>query len=594
MFEATVRIQKGRYVHTYPIALEIDENRIWFCKSPYDMKDEIKALQDAKWHGFDENPRKIWSCKNSPGNVFRLKTLMGEDTYANWDQPLIPLTVADFNRPEYEEYGVELNGAQVDMIQRGLTHHYVLLAAEMGIGKSLASIEIMERSGKKNWWYTGPASALESVEREIEKWRMDSSINLRMMSYEGLVKTMRYDFENLVVPEGIILDEISLVKNPTNHRSIAAQSICDLIREKHGFEGYVIGLSGTVSAKAPTDMWSQCETVWPGFLREGSFAAFENRYANMVSMEDAEGVTFRKRDGWKEDEVLALPERYSGLMTSYRKADWLDLPPKVYRVERAQPSKKVMRVAQSLCNIAPNTITGLTWLRALSSGFQYSMKKDGETQCEVCEGSGKYSNPEPMVCPGCNGAKVVQGYTRETVQVACPKDDLLRRELDRCEPHGRIVIAAAFQGSVDRCISICTERGWALAVVDGRGWRCYDAMGGLIRKAKPMDFWETHRGKVAFIGNPESCSYGLTLTLAHTLVFYDNNFKAEKRLQMEDRIHRMSMDKVKGACIVDFVHLPIDELVINTLKDNKRLELMSLGAVGEMIGELEDDTPESA
>jgi hypothetical protein len=39
-----------------------------------------------------------------------------------------------------------------------------------------------------------------------------------------------------------------------------------------------------------------------------------------------------------------------------------------------------LRVAQAMVQAAPNTITGLTWLRELSDGFQYKEVKDGETR----------------------------------------------------------------------------------------------------------------------------------------------------------------------------------------------------------------------
>ena len=58
---------------------------------------------------------------------------------------------------------------------------------------------------------------------------------------------------------------------------------------------------------------------------------------------------------------------------------------------------------------------------------------------------------------------------------------------------------------------------------------------------------------------------------------------------MEDRIHRMTMDLVLGATIIDLVHLPIDQLVLDTLQSNKILEHLSLGVVGEILGADEEE-----
>lgn len=588
----TLKITKGKRRHSFPVKLKITESHILFDRIPFSrlLNAEIKSFAGYHWGGFDDPPVKKWSIKNCPRNVLQLRTLMGENVYEHFEQPLIDTPV--FDRPELQKYSIELNGAQIDMIRRGLTYHYQIWAAEQGLGKSLAAIEVMERSGKQDWWYVGPLSALASVELEFKKWGLLDNIRLTTMTYEGLVKKIRYDFDGLVAPQGIILDESDYLKESTAQRTGAAQCIADLVREQHGMEGYVIELSGTPAAKRPTDWWSQCEIAWPGYLREGNFRAFEHRYAFMEEVIDLDGVTFNKRTGWNEAEVEQLPKRYEGLATVYRKKDWIELPPKKYKTIRLEPSNKVLRVAKSLANIAPNTITALTWLRSLSSGFQYAVKESGTEDCPVCKGTGKYEFVvnEGDPCPGCLGEKVVPAYERDTKFVQTPKDEALRNILDDNESHGRLVVAASFQGSIDRILEICKQRGWAVACVDGRGWRSYDAMGMTMKQTKPLDLWSYHEGKVCFVGNPGSCRYGLTLTLAHTLVFYDNSFSAVHRLQMEDRIHRLSMDVTLGADIIDLIHLPVDQLVVDTLKDNKKLELLSMGVINESIG-IDEEAP---
>jgi len=591
-----LKIQEGRFVHRIDVGLKVTDDRIWFQQTPFSkvLNNCIKTFSGYKWHGFQDPPVKKWSIKNCPRNVFQLRFLWGENVYEWWDQPLDMLTLDDFIRPEYEEFGVELNGAQVDMVSRALTYKFQILAAEQGLGKSLTAIEIMERTGKKEWWFVGPKSALASVELEFKKWNLDPSIKIKTMSYEALTKIMRYDFDGLIAPDGIFFDESSSLKTPTAHRTIAAQAIADLIREQHGFEGYVLLLSGTPSAKNPSDLWAQCEITWPGFLKEGSERAFNLRYAVNEDVVDLDGVTHQRRVGWKEDEVAHLPNRYKGLMTVYRKKDWIKLPPKKYIQIDLEPSNKVLRVAKSLCNIAPNTITALTWTRALSSGFQYVNTYTGDEECAACNGTGALPHPygpEETTCSNCVGAGLTPKYERITRKVKTPKDTTLRELLDQNESHGRIVVAASFQGSIDRILGICKTMGWAVACVDGRGWRSYDNQGGSI-DTKPLDLWEEYNGKVAFVCNPGSARFGLTLTRAHTLVFYDNNFSAEHRLQMEDRIHRMSMSLTLGATIVDIVHLPIDQLVLDTLKSNKKLELISLGEVAEAMGLDDEDTDE--
>ena len=62
-------------------------------------------MAGASWHGFDENnPRKIWSVKDCPRNLFQLGYLMGEDVYTWFDRELI--------RHEYRQY--YKNGERTD------------------------------------------------------------------------------------------------------------------------------------------------------------------------------------------------------------------------------------------------------------------------------------------------------------------------------------------------------------------------------------------------------------------------------------------------------------------------------------------------
>ncbi len=591
MLQMNLKYRVGRYEYDAPCTLEVTEDRIVFIKSPFKFKDEIKKFRGYRWHGNDKpplKPRKVWSIENHPRNVFQLKDMSGENVYANWDQPLIEIN-------DWRSRGV-LNvpaaPQQVDMVRRALTYHYQLWGAEMGLGKCLAAIETAERSGCKDWWYVGPLSALESWELEKIEWGIDKSINFREMTYDELVKVARYDFETLEAPQGIIFDELDLCKTATTHRTIAAQAIADLIREQHGFDGYVLGLTGTSMAKRPLDIWAQAEIIWPGFLKEGSAQAFERRYAVMEKHEDLDGVAFMRRSGWNEEECAQIHERLTGLMTVYLKEDWLNLPAKQYKQIDLKPDNRVLRVAKTLAHVAPNTITALNWTRALSSGFQYVSVKKGDKECPVCKGTGEYNNPTPAICPACAGAKLIAEYDRETVKVKTPKDQAVRDILEEYGFRNRIVFAASFQGSIDRVQGICQELGWATCVVDGRGWRVFDEDGKIVKGTTVMKFWKTHKGKVAFVGNPGSCRYGLTLTLAHVLCFYDNDFSASARLQMEDRIHRMSMDLELGAIIIDLVHLPVDLLVIENLRQSRKLELLSLGVITDSFGDEEFSSSE--
>ena len=106
-----------------------------------------------------------------------------------------------------------------------------------------------------------------------------------------------------------------------------------------------------------------------------------------------------------------------------------------------------------------------------------------------------------------------------------------------------------------------------------------------FNKIKPLDYWADLEGRarVAFVAHPESGGMGLTLTEARMAVFYSNDFKPESRAQAEGRIHRPGVDENKGATIVDLFHLGTDRKVLNVLRDNRRLEQMTLGELRESL-----------
>ena len=46
-----------------------------------------------------------------------------------------------------------------------------------------------------------------------------------------------------------------------------------------------------------------------------------------------------------------------------------------------------------------------------------------------------------------------------------------------------------------------------------------------------------------FVGTPQTAGYGITLTAANTVIYYSNGYDLEKRMQSEDRAHRIGQKK---------------------------------------------------
>ena len=416
------------------------------------------------------------------------------------------------------------------------------------------------------------------------------------------------------------------------------------------------GVESTYDVEVPSEhcfaanglLAHNCEIAWPGFLKEGSRRAMEERLAFMVTQQFDAGA-FKKRIGWKDDErkcaqcgatceegphdldgvtdpadyhkfvpstneVAYLYDRLKGLAVIKHKKDCLSLPEKRYRKVVCKPTASVLRVAESLVRAAPNAVTGMTRLRELSDGFQYREQQEGTTKCTHCtdgtvaqwvdaeEAGQVYLNvsmlppevvgrlvKETVPCPLCHGERQVPKMVRFTREVPCPKDAALKMLLDENEEVGRIVVFAGFTGSVDRIVKLCLKEKWDVVRCDQGNFQVFAAKsdgpdGALATEEEPLDYWANmDHGKVAFVANPESGGMSLTLVEARMAVYWSNSWKPEYRVQSEDRIHRKGMDENLGCTIVDLIHLPSDGRVLDVIRANRKLELMTMGEILEGV-----------
>jgi len=635
-----VKFRVGRY--RIPVTLIYKNDRI-FVKFPFNRKliAEVKAMQGARWHGFDEpNPRKIWSISDSPRNQFQMAYLREENPYAAYESPLIPASPL---RDVYDH--------QTAMIQHGLSRHYCIFACEMGTGKTLAAIEIMEAVGvksDKDVWYVGPKSGVKAVGLELSKW--ESKAHPKMLTYMGLVKVMKNWQQGDAAPRVVIFDESSKLKTPTAQRSQAALHLADAVRTEHGNNGYVILMSGTPAPKTPADWWHQCEVACPGFLREGTQGKFKARLCLVEQRQSVSGGVYPHIITWLDDEkkcskcgqledhknhattvegtlndnyhkwvpsrneVEYLYKRMQGLVLVQFKKDCLDLPEKQYQIIHVKTRPDILRTAQLITKTSRRAIEALTLLRELSDGFQYIEEASGKKPCDYCHGLGKVTIPVPtddvntlkpqevlesgfenreVTCDNCGGDGETRTYTRSTSEVGSPKDEAFIDLLDEHEDVGRFIVWGGFRGTIDRLIAMAHKYGWATLRVDGRGYCGEGAKGEKLDADEllvAMDFshpkyralLEKHP-RLCFVGHPQAGGMALTLTASPTELFYSNCFNGEARMQAEDRFHRAGMDTNRAARIIDLIHLPSDKLVLDNLLKKKKLQSLSMGDLQDAL-----------
>jgi hypothetical protein len=561
------------------------------------VKDEVKAMTGSRWHP----DRKVWSADDCYRNRFQMAYLQGHNPYEWFDREV-----------EHVEYERPLRSNQVILTDAVLTYRFQLWAAEMALGKTLAAIEAMERSGFNDWWWVSQTSALKAAAREFVKWNCRTLP--QTMTYNGLVTKIKTWVPGTPPPHGVVFDEAHNLKTAASQRSQAAQYLTNAMRAAYGNDCYIIGMTGSPAAKKPVDWWSQAEIICPGFLREGRPDAFHRRLGFFKHVKDPIGQEYWKPAGWRDNpekcdvcgcmesdgihiegardyhayrrstnEVSLLYDRLQGLVIRQFKKDYLDLPEKVERIVRCRPSPSILRAAQVIARGAPSGIVAATLLRELSDGFQYTDIPNGTTKCGHCNGTKEIeewttSGTNKVPCPTCDATGEVTDYKRETIQASCPKDTALGDLLDENEEIGRVVVYAGFKGSVDRAVKVCQQKGWLVIRVDGRGWLITDKDNNTIVGIDALDIWANmdEYPQVAFVGHPMSGGVGLNLCEAQMLIWYSADFNPTSFVQASDRTNRPGN---LATTIVYLYHLPSDERIINLLKENLRIERMTLGEV---------------
>ena len=79
------------------------------------------------------------------------------------------------------------------------------------------------------------------------------------------------------------------------------------------------------------------------------------------------------------------------------------------------------------------------------------------------------------------------------------------------------------------------------------------------------------------IGTPQTGGYGITLTQANTVIYYSNGYDLEKRLQSEDRAHRIGQKK--NVTYIDLIaEDTVDEKIVKALRDK-------INIASEVMGE---------
>ena len=331
------------------------------------------------------------------------------------------------------------------------------------------------------------------------------------------------------------IDESTTIKNPKAKRT---KNILSLrIAAK-----YRRIMTGSPVTKNPLDLYSQCEFLDPFLLNFSSYFAFRNRYAEMKTAYIS-GRSIQLVSKFRHLDELAE----SLLSFSYRvlKKDCLDLPEKVWTKRNITLTTEQSKVYQSMKEKAIAMLNGkkLTSVSTLTQLMRLQQITCGHFVSD-------------------------DGTTQEVKSNRLPELLNVLEEMD-----GKAIIWAHFQQDIKNIVKEITKIYGPGSVVDYYGLTEKDKRQGNITK-----FMNDPECRF-FVGTPATGGYGLTLTSANTVIYYSNGYDLEKRLQSEDRAHRIGQKK--SVTYVDIIcNETVDQKIVQALR--KKINIASQ-VMGEEI-----------
>lgn len=348
------------------------------------------------------------------------------------------------------------------------------------------------------------------------------AINVEALSHDS-GKNLAIDF--IMGHHGkvlIVVDESSTIKSPTSIRTKNILHLGRLVR-------YRRILTGTPLTQSPFDIWAQAEFLKPGIL--GKYFQFTHRYAIYQT------CYFGARSFQQVKEYCNLPElrqRLEPFCSFIRKDQVLDLPPKLFEIREVQMTSEQIKHYKEMKQLlmtefeqnlitATNALHKLIRLHQITLGF---MTLD-------------------------DGSVIQLKHNRLTA---------LQQILD--ETDSQIIIFTNFRQALNDVELLLSKENISHVVYHG-------AIPDSDRQSA-IDQFQSGKAKV-FLATVQTAGFGLTLTNANVVVYYSNSYSLEKRVQSEDRAHRIGT--INPVTYIDLVcPRTVDEHVLMALMAKSRIE----------------------
>jgi len=365
--------------------------------------------------------------------------------------------------------------------------------------------------------------------------KIGTELHILIMNVEALStkKGVDFAFKFLNSHNALMaIDESTTIKTPSAKRTKSIISLGKMAK-------YRRIMTGSPVTKNPLDLYTQCLYLDPYLLDFQSYYAFRNRYAEMKTL-NVRGRSIQVVN--KFINLNELSDKLQGFSYRVLKEDCLDLPEKIYMKRHISLTHDQIKVYDQMKKTALATLNGKTTstmtvltqlmrLQQITCG--HFVADDGSTQ------------------------DIQSNRIKELMDV-----------LDEIE--GKAIIWGHWQRDIKNIIKAVVDEYGPGSVVDYYGLTPQDERQDNIRKFQ-------NDPKCRFlVGTPQTGGYGITLTQANTVIYYSNGYDLEKRLQSEDRAHRIGQKK--NVTYVDLIcEDTVDEKIVKALRKKINVASQVLG-----------------
>ena len=367
-------------------------------------------------------------------------------------------------------------------------------------------------------------------------FEVNDDLHILIMNVEAFSTTKGLKFaEKFLLSHRTLMaiDESTTIKNPKALRTKNIVRISKLAK-------YRRILTGSPVTKNPLDLFTHCYFLDPYHLNHESYYSFRMRYAIMKTAHIS-GRSIQLVAGFNN--LAELSEKLQPFSYRVLKEDCLDLPPKIYikrNIELSSEQKKIYKQMkeQALAELNGSqmtTVTALTQLMRLQQNTCGHFKGD-------------------------------------TGKIQDIKHNRLNELMDVLEEvEGKAIIWWHWQRDVEIIKKAIIKEYGPGSVVDYYGLTPQD------QRQINKDKFQKKENVRFFVGTPQTGGYGLTLTAANTVIYYSNGYDLEKRLQSEDRAHRIGQKKS-----VTYIDIMAEETVYQKIVKALRKKI---NIASEVLGE---------